>query len=92
MPKPLPWKDFLEEDNDFEFMVYEGDNGVWIAQSVATSKKSMKPKLVKKAWFGLKDEALSEKAGVKDLVFYHKTGYILVAKTKEAIISALKRI
>ncbi len=92
LPKPLPWKDFLDEENDFDFMIYQGDNDDWIAQSVATSKNSMKPKVVKRSWVGLTNEVLSEKSGVKDLVFYHKTGYILVAKTKDAIIEALKKI
>jgi uncharacterized UPF0160 family protein len=90
LPKPLPWKDFIDEENDFEFVVLEREDGSWMASGVPVSKNSMKIKFVKKAWCGLKDQELSEKAGVKDLVFYHKTGFLLVAKNKEAIIEALK--
>lgn len=92
LPKPLPWKDFLDEDNDFEFVVMERDDGSWMATSVPVSKNSMKVKAVKRSWLGLRDEELSKKAGVEDLIFYHKTGYILVGKTKESVLEALSKI
>ena len=92
LPKPLPWKDFMEDDNDFEFVVMERDDGSWMATSVTVSKDSMKAKVVKKSWLGLSNDELSEKAGVPNLVFYHKTGYILVGKTKESVLEALSKI
>jgi uncharacterized UPF0160 family protein len=92
LPKPMPWKDFLKEENDFEFVVFERDDNKWMAQGVTPNKNTMKLKFVKKAWAGLRDEELSEKVGVKDMVFYHKTGYILVGKTKEAVLEALKKM
>ncbi len=92
LPKPMPWSDFLKEENDFDFIVFERDDDKWMAQSVNKNKSTMGVKFVKKAWAGLRDEELSEKAGVKDLIFYHKTGYILVGKTKESVIEALKKM
>lgn len=92
LPKHLPWKDFLDDDNDFEFIVFEREDGSWMAQAVEPKKDTKGVKYFKKTWAGLRDEELSEKVGVKDLVFYHKTGYILVGKTKESIIEALKKI
>jgi len=93
LPKPFPWKDFLDmDDNDFDFVVSEREEGVWMAQGVPKNKSTMELKVVKKSWAGLTDEELSEKAGVSDLVFYHKTGYLLVGKTKESIVEALKKI
>ena len=92
LPKPMPWSDFLKEDNDFDFIVFERDDDKWMAQGVSPNKNTMKLKFVKKPWLGLRDEELSEKAGVKDLIFYHKTGYILVGKTKESITEALKKM
>lgn len=92
LPKPLPWKDFLDEENDFDFIVFEREDGSWMAQGVPPNKNTMKVKVFKKSWGGLTGENLSEKAGVKDLIFYHKTGYILVGKTRESIIEALKMI
>lgn len=91
LPKPLPWKDFLDEENDFEFIVFEREDGTWMAQGVAPHKNTMKVKMMKKSWAGLTNQELSEKAEVADLVFYHKTGYILVGKTKESILEALKK-
>lgn len=91
LPKPLPWKDFLDDDNDFDFVVSEREEGPWMAQGVSVSKSSMKIKVVKKSWAGLYGEELSRKAGVPDLVFYHKTGYLLVGKTKESILNALEK-
>ena len=79
------------DDNDFDFVVSEREEGVWMAQGVQKNKNTMELKVVKRSWAGLTDQALSEKAGVKDLVFYHKTGYLLVAKTKEAVLSALEK-
>lgn len=92
LTKPLPWKDFLEDENDFDFIVFEREDGKWMAQSVEPKKNQMGVKIFKKSWAGLRDDELSEKVGVKDLIFYHKTGYILVGKTKESIIEALKKI
>lgn len=91
LPRPFPWKDFLEEDNDFEFIVFEREDGKWMAQSVEPEKGKMGVKVMKKSWAGLRDQELSDKAGVKDLIFYHKTGYILVGKTKESILKALEK-
>ncbi len=94
LPKPLPWKDFLslDEENDIDFVVHERENGHWMAVGVPVSKNSMKVKIKKNSWAGLRDDELSKKIGVPDMVFYHKTGYILVAKTKEAVLEALRRI
>jgi uncharacterized UPF0160 family protein len=92
LPRPMPWKDFIDFDNnDLDFVVSEREEGVWMAQGVQKNKNTMELKVVKKAWAGLSDSMLCEKAEVKDLVFYHKTGYLLVAKTKEAIINALEK-
>lgn len=92
LPKPIPWKDFLDEDNDFEFVIFEREDGKWMAQAVEPKKGKMGVKFFKKTWAGLRDEELSDKAGVKDLIFYHKTGYILVGKTKDSIIEAIKNM
>lgn len=91
LPKPYPWKDFLGEYNDYDFVISEREEGLWMAQAVRSSKDSMKVKIVKKVWTGLKDEELCEKSGIPDLVFYHKTGYLLVGKTKESIMRALDK-
>ncbi len=93
LPKPMPWKDFLDmDDNDFDFIVSEREEGVWMAQGVPKNKNTMEQKIVKKSWTGLSDQALVEKTGVEGLTFYHKTGYLLVGKTKESIIEALKKM
>jgi uncharacterized UPF0160 family protein len=92
LPKPLPWKEFIDlNNNDFDFVVHERENGHWMAVGVPVAKNSMKVKVKKNSWLGLDAEALTEKSGVKDMVFYHKTGYILVGKTKESILEALEK-
>jgi uncharacterized UPF0160 family protein len=93
LPKPMPWKDFLDmDDNDFDFVVSEREEGVWMAQGVQKNKNTMELKVVKRSWAGLTGDELSEKSGVPNLTFYHKTGYLLVGKTKESIMEALKKI
>lgn len=92
LPKPLPWKDFLGEENDFDFIVFEREDGSWMAQGVTPGKDTMKVKIIKKSWAGLTNGELSEKAGVPGLIFYHKTGYILVGKDKETILKALGKM
>lgn len=92
LPKPLPWKEFIDLDNnDFDFVVHERENGHWMAVGVPVAPNSMKVKVKKQSWLGLDGEALSEKTGIPDMVFYHKTGYILVAKTKESVLAALEK-
>jgi uncharacterized UPF0160 family protein len=92
LPKPLPWKDFLDAENDFEFVVFEREDGSWMAQAVEPVKNTMGVKIFKKAWAGLTNEELSNKVGVEGLIFYHKTGYILVGKNKEVVLEALKKM
>lgn len=92
LPRPMPWAYFLAEENDFEFIVYQRDDGNWQARAVPTKKSTMNSKLVKKSWCGLAGEELCEKANVKDLVVYHKTGYLLIGKTKESILQALDKM
>lgn len=92
LPKPLPWKDFLGEDNDFDFVVMEREDGTWMASGVPIKMNSMKIKMVKKSWAGLAGAELSQKSGVPDLIFYHKTGFLLVGKTRESVLEALQKI
>jgi uncharacterized UPF0160 family protein len=93
LPKPMPWKDFLDmDDNDLDFVISEREEGLWMAQGVPKNRNTMELKVVKRSWAGLTNEELCEKSGVPGLTFYHKTGYLLVGKTKEAIVEALKKI
>jgi uncharacterized UPF0160 family protein len=90
LPKPLPWADFLEDDNDIDFVVFQRDDGNWMARAVPTNKRSKKVKFSKRSWMGLENDKLIEKTGVNDLILYHKTGYVLLGKTKESIIKTLE--
>jgi uncharacterized UPF0160 family protein len=92
LPKPLPWGEVVDQEKtDLDFVLFPRENGDWMARGVEPVKGLMGVKVVKSEWGGLRDVALSEKAGVPDLIFYHKTGYILVGKTFESILSALAK-
>lgn len=93
--------------NGVEMIVYPSANGTWMCQtpfyyvkrdgSTYPSKmpdgsyrryKHYAPEHIR----GLRDDELSEAAGIPDLVFVHKSGHLGVAKTKERAIELAQYI
>ncbi|CAL5220512.1 g2544 [Coccomyxa viridis] len=87
-----PWKEHLYElEKEFDlpqqikFCLYEDDRGgQWRVQAVSVAPASFQNrKSLPKAWQGLRDEQLSETAGIPGCVFVHASGFIGGAKSYE---------
>ncbi len=63
----------------------------WRAKCVRSSQNGFATRvLFPEKWYGLRDEYLEEASGIKDLVFCHRAGFTIAARTKEAILEAIK--
>lgn len=90
----IPWKDHLytvEKENNASGEVYytlfPDDSGKWRIAAVPVSSTSFDSrKKLPEAWRGLRDNELSEAAGVEGCIFIHAAGFIGGAKTKEAVL------
>ncbi|XP_068155942.1 MYG1 protein C27H6.8 [Drosophila tropicalis] len=93
-----PWKAHLadlEKEYNIEGLpklVIFNDGQSWRVAGVPVSPSSfLGRKFLPSAWRGLRDDELSEKAGIKDLVFVHHTGFIGGTKTREAALAMAKK-
>lgn len=93
-----PWKSHLfdlEKEYKLEGvakLVVFNDGSSWRVAGVSVTPSSfLGRKFLPLPWRGLRDEELSEKAGIKDLVFVHHTGFIGGANTKEAALTMAQR-
>ncbi|KAL5007005.1 hypothetical protein ScPMuIL_015811 [Solemya velum] len=96
-----PWVDHLftleEELNikpGLKYALYEDNNGMWRVHSVPVWQGSFENRLpLPEEWRGLRDSALSEKAGIPDCTFVHASGFIGGNKTKEgALMMAVRSL
>ena len=92
--KGMPWKPFVKSEHNAVFVVHPNGNAGYVSLAVEGSEVDSKTnrRLVKKSfpeeWRGLSDEVLSKVVGIEDMVFCHKGGFILVAKTLDSILKA----
>ncbi|KAH8278699.1 hypothetical protein KR018_007513, partial [Drosophila ironensis] len=93
-----PWKAHLADlEKEYQVegvpkLVIFNDGASWRVAGVPVSPSSfVGRKFLPTEWRGLRDEELSEKAGIKDLVFVHHSGFIGGAKSEEAALSMAKK-
>ncbi|ALC47116.1 CG11980 [Drosophila busckii] len=93
-----PWKAHLadlEKELKLEGvpkLVIFNDGTSWRVAGVPITPSSfLGRKFLPTPWRGLRDEELSQKANIKDLVFVHHTGFIGGAKTKEAAMAMAQK-
>ncbi|XP_017088658.2 MYG1 protein C27H6.8 [Drosophila bipectinata] len=93
-----PWKAHLADlEKEYQVeglpkLVVFNDGTSWRVAGVPVSPSSfLGRKFLPTPWRGLRDEELSELAGIKDLVFVHHSGFIGGAKTEEAAMSMAKK-
>ncbi|XP_044745424.1 MYG1 protein isoform X2 [Coccinella septempunctata] len=96
-----PWKDHLyaiEEElgieGELKFVVFHDMSGSWRVQGIPVQPDSFICRVfLHRSWRGVRDQDLSDVAGIKDCVFCHSTGFIGGNQTKEgAIEMALKSL
>ncbi|GME72635.1 unnamed protein product [Ambrosiozyma monospora] len=95
----VPWKEHLyaiEKENNAEgsilYVLFADASNNWRIAAVPVNISSFDSRRkLPEAWRGLRDDALSEKAGVEGCVFIHAAGFIGGAKTKEGVIELAKK-
>lgn len=78
----------LEEEEGVKgqvlFVLFTDPNGSWRVRAVSLKDQPFTNRLqLKDEWCGLRDQELSDKAGIPDCVFVHASGFIGGNKTKE---------
>jgi len=93
-----PWKAHLfdlEKEYKLEGvpkLVVFNDGSSWRVAGVPVTPSSfLGRKFLPTPWRGLRDDELSQIAGIKDLIFVHHTGFIGGAKTKEAALAMAQK-
>lgn len=81
------WKDIVLDYPNIKFVVYPDVNtSNWYLQPAKNSKEDFGDYRINfpKSWLGKEHQDLSELCGINEAIFCHKSGYLAVAKTKEA--------
>lgn len=93
-----PWKEHLYEiekqqgiEGQIEFVLFADSTGTWRISTVPVTSTSFQfrrglPEHLR----GLRDDVLSEKAGIPDGVFIHAAGFIGGAKSRESVYKLAK--
>lgn len=95
-----PWKDHLADlerekgiHGRTKFVLYsEGPGGNWRIQTVPLADAGFENRLpIEPAWWGVRDDALSDLSGVQGCVFVHANGFIGGAKTREGVLALAQK-
>ncbi|KAL6056301.1 UPF0160 protein MYG1, mitochondrial [Balamuthia mandrillaris] len=94
-----PWKRHLFQLESYhnisvpiKYVLYQDQSGAWRIQCVSERPSSFVNRLsLPEEWRGLRDDALSQAAGVEGCIFIHATGFIGGAKTKEGVIALAQK-
>lgn len=101
LDKFCPWKHHLADlEKEYnvqgvpKLVIFTDTSGGWRVAGVPVTPDSfLGRKFLPEPWRGLRDEELSQVAGVEGLTFAHHTGFIGGAKSKEAALQmAIKSI
>lgn len=88
----MPWASAVTSTKHVMYVVYRGAEGNWRGQSVAEKGRPFaNRRLFPVAWRGLEKEALVSVCGNSDALFTHNSGFMCVAKTKEAAIDLCQK-
>ncbi|XP_050355102.1 MYG1 exonuclease [Nymphalis io] len=91
----FPWKEHLFElekemglGQEVLYVVFNDKPKSWRVQAIPVSPSSfITRKALHKKWWGIRDEILSDVAGIKDCIFCHSTGFIGGNATREGAIA-----
>lgn len=95
----IPWKEHLftvEKEQNAEgeilYVLFPDTTNNWRIAAVPVNSSSFDSrKKLPEPWRGLRDDALSDAAGIPGCVFIHAAGFIGGAKTKEAVLDLAKK-
>lgn len=74
-------------------LVSPNENGNWDARAVRKGFDSYETRVrFPKEWGGLRDDELAKVSGISDSVFCHKAGFLFVAKSKEGVLEAVRKV
>lgn len=90
-----PWEDVIAKKSEPLFVIYPSlaTKGGWCGEvvrddpAVFTSNRISFPQ----SWAGKENEDFVETAGVKDAVFAHRRGFLVVARSKEAVLELVTK-
>ena len=90
----IPWKEHLfileKSDSikpDIKFVIFKDTKGKWRVQAVPLSSHSYELRVPLKAdWRGLRDQELSQIAGIDGCVFVHSSGFIGGNDSRDGVI------
>ncbi|EDW96598.1 MYG1 protein C27H6.8 [Drosophila yakuba] len=93
-----PWKSHLADlEKEYKVegvpkLIVFNDGSSWRVAGVPVTPGSFQGrKFLPTPWRGLRDDELSQKAGIKDLIFVHHSGFIGGAKTEDAAMLLAKK-
>lgn len=84
-------KDALYKAKSIKFYIMPMDDGNWASRALSVKEGSFECKAYfPHDWAGLSGEELETVSGVKGAVFCHKANFMIVARTKEAIVQMVE--
>ena len=87
LDKNYPWGEMVMQFPEPLYVVFQ-KAGTWRAEAVRKEKFSMDTRHpFPSAWAGLRDESLAEVTGVPDAIFCHRGLFLVVAKSKEGVLT-----
>ncbi|KAJ2721632.1 hypothetical protein GGI07_003816 [Coemansia sp. Benny D115] len=98
-----PWKDHMDgieaealaKQPDMAlvaYVLYPDPAGAWRVQAVAEKPGSFKSRHpLPEAWCGLRDQALSDRAGIENCIFVHQSGFIGGNKTRDGAVELARK-
>lgn len=92
LSKHYPVQDVFASMPDVLFYIYPRDKGLWGARAVrAGSDDYTNRKDFPATWAGKRDAELASITGVPDAIFCHNGRFMVVAKSREGIVSLVKK-
>jgi uncharacterized UPF0160 family protein len=94
LDKPYYFEDYVMDKKDICLVIYptKSDN-TWAVESARDNVLSYKNRIYfPESWAGKRDLELEKETGIKGSVFCHKVRFIFIAKTKEAVLEASKKV
>jgi len=86
-----PWSEVLSKFPEPLFVIYENKDKNWSIKNIRSDLFSFEPrKKLPESWAGKRNEELEKITGVTGSIFCHSARFLVVAKTKEAILKLAK--
>ncbi|KAJ2156593.1 hypothetical protein GGF46_005082 [Coemansia sp. RSA 552] len=98
-----PWKDHIDTieaealakdptQTKILYVLYPDTSGAWRVQAVPEKPGSFKSRHpLPEAWRGVRDDALSERAGIEGCIFVHQSGFIGGNKTRDGALELARK-